>query len=241
MRRSALAVALAAVAALPVAAQHATLPTGDDALAGMEGGDAPAGYAVTIAGGGAGEQGACRACHGETGAGNADVGAPRLAGQPAWYQWKQLGDYASGARSNEIMGPIARALSDADRRNVSVWYAGQGAVPAPPPTEAADPAVLRLGAALSAVGAKAEGIQACANCHGPGGAGVAPNFPMLAGQPAAYHEAQLRAWRDGARTNDPLAVMREIAGRMTDAQIRAAAAWFATVRTAPETAAAPPR
>lgn len=237
MRRSVLAVALAALAALPVAAQRVTLPTGEDALAGMEGGDPLAGHAVTLSGGGAGEAGACVACHGDTGAGNPDVGAPRLAGQPAWYQWKQLGDYASGERANEIMGPIAKALSDADRKNVSVWYAGQGAVPVAPPAEAADPALLRLGATLSAVGSPAQGVQACGNCHGPAGSGVPPNFPALAGQHAAYHEAQLRAWKDGTRRNDALAVMREIAGRMTDEQIRAAAAWFATVRPAIATGA----
>ncbi|SEH68089.1 Cytochrome c553 [Stutzerimonas xanthomarina] len=54
---------------------------------------------------------ACITCHGAEGEGMAAAGFPRLAGLPAGYMRKQLGDFASGARANPTMQPIAAALS----------------------------------------------------------------------------------------------------------------------------------
>ena len=40
----------------------------------------------------------CAACHGDDGAGNADIGAPRIAGQSDWYILRSLETFHSGAR-----------------------------------------------------------------------------------------------------------------------------------------------
>lgn len=69
--------------------------------------------------------------------------------------------------------------------------------------------------------------QACVVCHGALGIAQAPNTPNLAGQPALYVEAQLRAYRSGARKNEVMAV---IAKPLTDDDIAHLAAWFASIK-----------
>ena len=69
--------------------------------------------------------------------------------------------------------------------------------------------------------------QACAVCHGPQGLSVTPDAPNLAGQPALYTAAQLRAYRSGARKHELMAVM---AKPLTDDDIANLAAWFASIR-----------
>jgi cytochrome c553 len=69
--------------------------------------------------------------------------------------------------------------------------------------------------------------QACAVCHGPLGVSVVPDAPNLAGQPAIYVDAQLRAYRSGARKHE---VMVVLARPLTDDDIANLAAWFASIR-----------
>lgn len=69
--------------------------------------------------------------------------------------------------------------------------------------------------------------QACAVCHGQMGLSVTPDAPHLAGQPALYIAAQLRAYRSGARKHEVMAVM---AKPLTDDDIRQLAAWFSSLR-----------
>lgn len=84
-----------------------------------------------------------------------------------------------------------------------------------PPAAAQDPAAGR---------AKA---QACAVCHGPAGISTTPDAPHLAGQPAIYVAAQLRAYRSGARKHEVMAVM---AKPLSDADIADLAAWYAAIK-----------
>ena len=67
---------------------------------------------------------------------------------------------------------------------------------------------------------------ACAACHGPKGIAVAPTFPNLAGQSATYLYVQLRAFKDGARTNT---VMQPLAKALNDQDMRNLAAHFASL------------
>jgi len=69
--------------------------------------------------------------------------------------------------------------------------------------------------------------QACTVCHGPLGVSVAPDTPNLAGQPAIYLDAQLRAYRSGARKHE---VMVVLARPLSDDDIANLAAWFASIR-----------
>ena len=69
--------------------------------------------------------------------------------------------------------------------------------------------------------------QACAVCHGPLGLSAAPDAPNLAGQPALYSAAQLRAYRSGARRHEVMSVM---AKTLSDEDIGDLAAWFSSLR-----------
>lgn len=65
---------------------------------------------------------ACMVCHGALGLSN-QPDAPHLAGQPEIYLATQLRAYRSGVRKHEVMGVMARPLSDADIQNLAAWYA----------------------------------------------------------------------------------------------------------------------
>ena len=69
-------------------------------------------------------------------------------------------------------------------------------------------------------------MPACFACHGEKGVGVAPSFPALAGQNAAYTAKQLNAWKAGTRTNDPQGLMKAVADKMTPEEITAVTAYF---------------
>ncbi|MDD0975827.1 c-type cytochrome [Pseudomonas fontis] len=172
---------------------------------------------------------ACMSCHGPDGLGMAAAGFPRLAGLSAGYLSKQLADFRSGSRKNPIMEPLAKALSDDEVSAVTAWLA---AMPAPAAPDlhrqqmASDPTQ-----ALALYGDWSRQIPGCVQCHGPGGSGVGEHFPPLAHQPAAYLVAQLNAWRDGSRSNDPNQMMAGVAKAMSEDEVKAVAAYFANGAT----------
>jgi cytochrome c553 len=65
----------------------------------------------------------------------------------------------------------------------------------------------------------------CAACHGANGVSVAAHIPNLAGQKAAYLEAQLGAFKEGSRKNE---IMNAIAAQLRDEDIASLAAYFST-------------
>lgn len=65
----------------------------------------------------------------------------------------------------------------------------------------------------------------CGACHGPQGVAIAPNFPNLAGQSASYLYVQLKAFKDGQRS-DP--VMSGQAATLSDADMRDLATFYAS-------------
>lgn len=66
----------------------------------------------------------------------------------------------------------------------------------------------------------------CAACHGPNG--ISPNdmWPNLAGQKAGYLTAQMKAFRDGKRS-DPM--MAPMAAPLSDADIANLAAYYSSL------------
>jgi cytochrome c553 len=203
----------------------------DPAVIHPNGANVERGRAIVVAAAGVGPGGACFQCHGMDGKGDAAAAFPRLSGQVYKYLYDSMKDYASGARQNPIMTPIAQGLSDQQIRDVSAYYAAQEQAPFISP-EAAAPRLLQHGGALAAIGSSERGIQGCINCHGPAGAGLPPTYPYLAGQYAMYMEAQLNSWKGGARKSDRLSAvaMEDIARRMTDEDIRAVSLYYASIR-----------
>jgi len=67
---------------------------------------------------------------------------------------------------------------------------------------------------------------ACQGCHGAEGVSSSPLWPSLAGQSAAYLEAQLKKFKSGDRENP---VMQPMASGLSDADIQNLAAYFASL------------
>lgn len=170
---------------------------------------------------------ACQSCHGADGAGMAAANFPRLAGLNAGYLSKQLHDFTNGTRTNPIMQPIVKALSVKEAQDVAAYYAAQQAPHTAPNVDAG---VLEEGKKLVELGDWDKTVPACIKCHGPGARGVGKNFPALAAQHASYIEAQLNAWKQGTRKNDPDQLMKGIAERLSMDQIKAVAAYLASMK-----------
>ena len=192
-----------------------------------------------IAAGGT-EQGvaACAGCHGAKGEGNLDF--PRLAGTGKSYLQAQLDAFASGARQNPLMQPIAQKLAPDERAAVASYYSQL------PPSRTAEPAASpkpsETGGWLATRGRWADQLPACAQCHGPTGAGVGEHFPPLAGLSPSYIAAQLKAWKAGARPPGPLSLMPTIARKLSDDEITAVADYYGALTAKPSaSAAAEPR
>jgi cytochrome c553 len=165
----------------------------------------------------------CAACHGENGVAP-DPQFPNLAGQSALAIYKQLHDYKSGSRVNEIMTAMAQALEDQDIVNVANYFSSSTA-------RALDPKTVPVTAVevkrLIERGDPARGIPACNACHA-NNAGGPLETPTLSRQSQNYLVAQLHGFKTGDRRNDIYTRMRSIASRLTDQEIDALAAFYAT-------------
>jgi cytochrome c oxidase subunit 2 len=137
----------------------------------------------------------CVACHGESGAGNAQLNAPKLAGQGAWYLKRQLENFKQGLRGaheNDIYGkqmiPFAGMLADdAAVRNVTAYIES---LPDHTPQHTV-PGDATRGAGL---------YRTCAACHGEGGQGIAAtNAPRLSQMSDWYLARQLKNFKEGIR------------------------------------------
>lgn len=164
----------------------------------------------------------CISCHGKDGAGNDQF--PRLAAQNAAYLVKQLQDFRSGKRSNAMMQPIAKSMTDADITKYAAHFSHLPQ-PAPQPSTA-DVALLGMGESLARNGDWAHGIPACFQCHGEKGLGISPAFPSISGQPARYLSNQMSDWKSGARSNDPVGLMKSVSDKMSDEQIKAVSTYL---------------
>jgi len=165
----------------------------------------------------------CAACHGADG--NSVAAAnPSLAGQHADYIVKQLTEFKSGARKNPIMMGMAAPLSPEDMKNVGAYFSEQKIKP----RDVVDKTLLVEGKKIYKGGVANTKIPACMACHGPNGAGLPVQYPRLGGQHAGYISAQMNAFRSGERANNT--VMRDIALKMNDAQIKAVSEYISGLR-----------
>lgn len=172
----------------------------------------------------------CASCHAADGNSTAPAN-PKIAGQFAEYTHKQLVDFKAQqgkkpARESPIMTSMVANLSEADMKGLAAFYAGQKLKPA----AAADKNLAALGQKIWRGGNATTGVPACSGCHGPAGAGMPAQYPRLAGQYAEYIAAQLKAFKEGGRANDPNGMMRGVAARMSEREIRAVAEYAAGLR-----------
>jgi cytochrome c553 len=167
----------------------------------------------------------CAACHAVDG-NSAAAANPKLAGLNAEYLYKQLNDFKSGARKNAVMSGMVAALTPQDMKNLAAYFSAQQ----PKPGTSKDQTLALLGQKVFRGGVLGAGVPACASCHGPQGKGIPSQFPRLAGQHSDYIYAQLNAFRVEARANDGAKMMRNIAAKMTDADMKAVASYIQGLR-----------
>jgi cytochrome c553 len=172
----------------------------------------------------------CVACHGPDGNSLLPVN-PKLAGQHPEYLLKQMKNFKAAdgkppERVNPVMNGMIAAYDEGQMRDLAAYFAAQ--------TRKGEAAksrdTIELGQKLYRGGDQAKGLPACAGCHGPAGAGMPAQYPRISGQFAEYTEVQLKSFREGARTNDPNKMMRMVAIKMTDAEIKAVADYVAGLR-----------
>ena len=171
---------------------------------------------------------ACAACHGADGAGQPEVGIPRLAGLSASYIDQQLGYFASGRRANVVMKPYAAALDETQRQAVAAYFASLSSQVAEDPIAPPSAALVR-GGSLFENGDARTGLLGCSQCHGPSGLGVGDFSPRLAGQSSTYIVDQLRTWHDGSQRDPKGVYMKAIASHLSPADMQAVAAYAATL------------
>jgi cytochrome c553 len=173
----------------------------------------------------------CSACHGLDGNSPTPVN-PSIAGQPAEYISRQLANFQSGIRANPVMQGMSATLKPEDMKALGIYFSQQK----PKGLAAKDAALVTAGQKLYRGGDAASGLPACAACHAPNGAGIAKNYPRLAGQHPDYTYTQLKAFKSGERGADKDGkdvngrIMVTIATRMTDAQMKALAEYTSALR-----------
>ena len=171
---------------------------------------------------------ACAACHGMDG--NSMVPMfPSLAGQGEKYIAKQIADFkgATTRKDDTMVGMAAMLATEQDALDVGAFYASQKLASAAP----VDESKLALGREIYKGGNLQTGVPACQGCHGPSGAGnSAAGYPQLAGQFTGYTMKQLRAFKDGSRSNDDRSIMRNALKSMTDAELDAVAQYIASLK-----------
>jgi cytochrome c553 len=163
----------------------------------------------------------CAACHGMDG--NSPLPAnPNLAGQYSDYLTNQLLSFKSGGRKSAVMGGIVADFTPDDMRNLGAYFGEKK----PKLGSAKDRELVALGQKIYRGGNAATAVPACASCHTPDGAGIPSQFPRLAGQHAEYVLAQLKAFRSGERADDNSKMMRAIAVKLSDQEMRAVAEYI---------------
>src|ERR1700688_2552610 len=184
-------------------------------------GDPPQLGAQIVAQGTANGAIACARCHGFDGQADGSGAFPKLAGQFPQYLAKQLRAYASGARQNALMQPIAKGLKDAEIDSVAKYYATLH--PSTLPSRPLAAQLVARGEQLAKLGDLNLRVQACESCHGPNGQGEPPAVPYLGGQYGHYIIVQIQMFRQGSRKSQQ---MQDPAHDLREQDIAAVAAYF---------------
>ena len=162
----------------------------------------------------------CQGCHGEDGM-SPSGDFPRLAGQHAGYIRKQFSEFQKKIRTNnETMMEMSETVTDKqDLRDIAAYFANQKSMYGEKTGKD-----VSVGKNIFLNGNPKTGLYGCVNCHGENGKGKSPGnevFPVIGGQHKDYLVKQLTELRAGERTNDPAGMMRNIASRLSDAEIDA--------------------
>ena len=186
------------------------------------------GHTIAMAGNGLPGNTACAECHRINGGGMPSVGIPRIAGQTATYIYREIRGVQNGTRYSPYMDGVVKNLSRRDIQAVALYYSSVKTPKLPDPSRY-DPDLTPLGRKIAHRGLWNRNIPACILCHGQDGRGIPPNFPYIAGQGKSYLMGQLISFAVVKRKDDPEGLMRGIASKLTNREIKAVAQYFASL------------
>ncbi|THD46954.1 MAG: c-type cytochrome [Bradyrhizobium sp.] len=168
----------------------------------------------------------CKTCHGLSGQGfRGSFPMPRLAGQQPEYLENQLQAFIDRRRTNPVMFNVAHVLSPPMLKALAEHFRDLN----PKPLGGAPKELVAEGKKIYEDGIPKAEVPPCASCHGPEAKG-SDAFPRLAGQLHDYIFRKLTSWdkergQDKAKP-DNSAIMGPIAHNLTEAQVRAVAAYL---------------
>jgi cytochrome c553 len=171
----------------------------------------------------------CKTCHGLSGQGfRGAFPMPRLAGQQPEYLKNQLQAFIERRRTNPVMFNVAHVLSPPMLTALSTYFKDLN----PKSLGGAPKELVAGGKQIFEEGVSSADVPPCASCHGPDAKG-ADAFPRLAGQLNDYILRKLTNWekeRGQDKANpDTSAIMAPIAHSLTEAQIKAVAAYLSNL------------
>jgi cytochrome c553 len=168
----------------------------------------------------------CKTCHGLSGQGfRGSYPMPRLAGQQPEYLVNQLDAFIERRRNNPVMFNVAHVLSPQMEKALTDQFRDLD----PKPLGGAPRENIAEGKRIYQQGIEKSDVPPCASCHGDDAKGK-DAFPRLAGQLHDYIHRKLTNWdkergQDKAKP-DNSAIMGPIAHSLTEAQIKAVAAYL---------------
>jgi cytochrome c553 len=168
----------------------------------------------------------CKTCHGLDGQGfRGSFPMPRLAGQQPEYLANQLQAFIDRRRTNPVMFNVSHVLDATMVKSLAAYFQNLN----PKPLDGASSKEnVAEGRKIYLEGIKQSDVPPCASCHGDDAKGR-DAFPRLAGQLHDYVYKKLTNW-DKERGQDKdkpdtSAIMQPIAHNLSEAQIKAVAAY----------------
>jgi len=166
----------------------------------------------------------CSGCHSPDG--NSVIPEnPSLSGLDPEYIVRQLQDFKSGSRKSVVMSGIIPMVDEKEFHALAEFFSKQK----PNPVGKSDSKLAAQGKEIYDEGIVGSAVPACSGCHNEDGSGT-EKYPRIAGQHAAYVIQQLLSFKAGERANDVKAVMRVVAKRMNEKEIRAVAEYIVALR-----------
>src|SRR5882672_11612802 len=147
----------------------------------------------------------CNTCHGDNGLPR-NAATPVIWGQQENYLVKQLHDFHSGVRDNDVMVWMATALTPAELGSAAAFFAKKNWPARSAGAAAASPPAV---------------VAVCQACHQQNLAGGLP-APRLAGQRYEYLVESMRSYAEGERTNNAemMNIMKALSSAERDAMAR---------------------
>lgn len=156
----------------------------------------------------------CNNCHGANGV-SVGPSMPSIGGLPEAYLKNIMLEWKSGTRFSATMGRLIKGYSDEQIGELAAYFSKK---PWTPVAQKFDAKLVKLGKDATA---------RCASCHGDKGASEDKETPNLNGQWAGYLELEALKYRDDAVAM-PNRQMRNAAKKLSDAEIKAVAAFYAS-------------